>query len=573
MRKTILHWLSILAGISFFIISLQGVQEHAATYALNNDNITALFHIEQAAEQGLAHLLRINWARIPSLLPDYGVAAVANHLGSSLNQKFVLSCLLQSCLGIVSVYLLLRSVMPKRNIDWILIPLLSYGGLLMASSGFRQLALLATLPVNHGGNWITTSLFLAYLLNRIGKIRSVAPITEVAIAMLAMAATFSNRLFVLTALLPPLLIQWAPPQLVPYRKKLFPLRKMMGSATVGAMLGCLVYFLLPHQCSDNLAGTFDVREIISVLATRHGAIALLLIPAMMWMAFRLTCTNALDLRNSDIARRYLLGDCMLLMLVASGLVYPWIARGEADAIYLRYLLTPVMLAPALIALTVLGVFSIHYPATLPHRAAITTMALAGTIGFGSVFVADSGLNRSFLDLADKSLLRKLPTIIRQHCGGGPCVILATNPPFNALRLNLEMAGSGNRVLEVSGHGDPLIFWMSRSDYYREGQFHRSDPSKGLIVSNLIATGKDQLSSVENSLGMPSGLITLDRAGHVLLTYSSDERVRQKAKLYFASQSQLPFCIPNNIRESLLKLRTFLRSNGALPGNLPSTRNK
>ena len=124
---------SAVALIVFTALGLLGIKDHAAQIGLTNDNLTALFHGHQVWELGLGHLPRINWARIPSLVPDYAIAAIADQLGPRLEEKVTLSCLLQAGLGIGSVALL---------------PLACYGGLLLLSPDIRQHAFMASLPVN-----------------------------------------------------------------------------------------------------------------------------------------------------------------------------------------------------------------------------------------------------------------------------------------------------------------------------------------------------------------------------------------------------------------------------------------
>ncbi len=67
---------SAVALIAFTALCLLGVKDHAAHIGLTNDNLPALFHAHQVREQGLGQLPRINWARIPSLVPDYAIVRV-----------------------------------------------------------------------------------------------------------------------------------------------------------------------------------------------------------------------------------------------------------------------------------------------------------------------------------------------------------------------------------------------------------------------------------------------------------------------------------------------------------------
>jgi hypothetical protein len=107
-------------------------------------------------------------------------------------------------------------------------------------------------------------------------------------------------------------------------------------------------------------------------------------------------------------------------------------------------------------------------------------------------------------------------------------------------------------------GSALLYpWISRGEY--EGQsFTPKDPSRGLRASHLIAANAEQSRSLRASLGEPKQTIRLDDTGHVVLVYPDARTIREKAAVFFASQSQLPFCVPNRTRQALLRWRALLR---------------
>ena len=535
------------------------LNEQVLSIGLVNDNLTAIYHAHQIHADGIGQLIRINWARIPSLIPDYFIATAADQFGTTLAQKLTLSCLLQACLGISSIYLLLRASRSSPSNGLASIALASYGSLLFLSSGFRQLAVVASLPVNHGGNYITTSFFLAWLVFFLFSANKASSRVQVATAIFAILSTFSNRLFLLTALLPPLLICIAPIPQLRYRIEIPSLGPLIKNSMLGAMAGWLLYLVSPHQCSDSLVGTTNLNAIGNVIRANQGAIIFLLIPCLSWIAVRTLiapCNIATKTQNSKIL---FLGDSLLLMVCCSVLAYGWISRGEPDAIYLRYILTPIMLAPLLLSFSI-----IHYlPKTFTHPSKLLKQVM--TVSIISIS-AIAGINFSeaaelkYRPLnADRALLQAIPKMIKEHCDGPDCVILTSNPPFNALRINMELEHSGVKALEISGHGDPLIFWMSRSDHYKDKSFHKKDPSRALLSSRIIATNQQQISSLVSSLGKPIQSLPLDDPGTVLLIYSDSRSAHSKAVVFFKSQSQLPFCVPNSTRESLLRLRSLLQS--------------
>ena len=534
------------------------LNEQVLSIGLVNDNLTALYHAHQIHADGIGQLIRINWARIPSLIPDYFIATAADQFGKTLAQKLTLSCLLQAWLGISSIYLLLRASRSSPSNGLVAIAFASYGSLLFLSSGFRQLAVVASLPVNHGGNWITTSFFLAWLIFFFSANKASSRV-QVATAIFAMLATFSNRLFLLTALLPPLLICIAPIPQLRYRIEIPSLGPLIKNSMLGALAGWLLYLVSPHQCSDSLIGTTNFNAIGNVIRANQGAIIFLLIPCLSWIAVRTLiapCNSATKTQNSRIL---FLGDSLLLMACCSVLAYPSISRGEPDAIYLRYIITPIMLAPLLLSFSII----FYPPKTFSHPSKrlkqvmmVSIMAISAVAGINFSEAAELK-NRPMT--ADRALLQALPKIMREHCNGPECVILTSNPPFNALRINLELEHSGVKALEISGHGDPLIFWMSRSDHYNNKSFNKKDPSRALLSSRIIATSQQQISSLVSSLGKPIKSLRLDDSGTVLLIYSDSRSAHSKAVVFFKSQSQLPFCIPNNTREFLLKTRSLLQS--------------
>ncbi|MFN9623613.1 MAG: hypothetical protein ACK587_12410 [Cyanobacteriota bacterium] len=546
-----------MACFSFTALCLLTLLSHGAHSGLTNDNLTALFHAHQIREHGLGQLLRINWARIPSLLPDYAIAATADQLGGRVEEKVRLSCLLQAGLGIGSVALLLRAGFGKRPSAWILPPLACYGSLLL-SPGFRQLALMATLPVNHGGNWITTSVFLALILQAPATGRRRPTGIQVAVGLLALLATFSNRLFLLTALLPLLLIRIAPFRLLRYRLQLSS-PGSLGWSLAGGLAGCGLYLIVPHQCTDNLVGTTNPGALVAVMSAHQAAILLLLTPCLIWIAYRVSLGRWRWSLEGEQARGLLLGDSLLLMVCGSALLYPWISRGETDAIYLRYLLTPMLLAPCLVCLAIQRTWQHTGPSSVRWMRPTIVGAMVGGLALsGRNFASATEISPRAENPADRALLRAIPSLVRTHCGGPDCVILASNPPFHSLRLHLELAERGIHVLEVSGQGDPLVFWMGRSDFYEGQSFTPKDPSRGLRASHLIAANAEQSRSLRASLGEPKQTIRLDDTGHVVLVYPDARAIREKAAVFFASQSQLPFCVPNRTRQALLRWRALLR---------------
>lgn len=549
-----------MALLAFTVVCLLALRNHGAQMGLTNDNLTALFHAHQIRERGVGQLLRINWARIPSLIPDYAIAATADQLGAGVEEKMRLSRQLQAGLGIGSVVLLLRAGLWKRSSAWILLPLACYGSLLLLSPGFRQLALMATLPVNHGGNWITTSAFLFLVLQ--------APTTgggrrtgfQVGVALLAFLATFSNRLFLLTAVLPLLLIRIAPSRLLPYRLQFPSLGSLSSGSLAGGLAGCVLYLIVPHQCSDNLVGTTNLGALAAVMDAHQAAILVLLTPCLIWIAYRVSFGRWRGSLDGGQARGLLLGDNLLLMACGSALIYPWIARGEADAIYLRYLLTPILLAPCLVCLAMQRTWQNIGPRPAPRmKPTILGVMLGGLAMAGSNFTSATEISPREENPADRALLQAIPRLVQTHCGGPDCVILTSNPPFHSLRLHLELADRGIDVLEVSGQGDPLVFWMGRSDFYKGQAFTPEEPSRGLLGSRLIAASLEQSRSLRASLGKPIQTIRVDDAGHVVLIYPNARKIREKAAVFFASQSQLPFCVPNNTRQALLHWRALMRS--------------
>jgi hypothetical protein len=548
-----------MALLAFTAVCLLALWNHGAQTGLTNDNLTALFHAHQIREHGLGQLLRINWARIPSLVPDYAIAATADQLGGRVEEKMRLSRLLQAGLGIGSVVLLLRVGLWKRSRPWILLPLACYGSLLLLSPGFRQLALMATLPVNHGGNWITTSAFLALVLQAPASGRRRHTFFQVAVGSLALLATFSNRLFLLTAVLPLLLIRSAPSRLLRYRLRLPSLGSLSGWSLAGGLAGCVLYLIVPHQCTDNLVGTTHLGALAAVMRAHQAAILLLLTPCLIWITHRVSLGGWRWSLDGEEARGLLLGDSLLLMACGSALVYPWIARGEADGIYLRYLLTPMLLAPCLVCLAIRRTW--QHTGLNPTRRMRPTLIgamLGGLAMAGNNFAPATELSPRAENPADRALLQAIPSLVRTHCGGPDCVILTSNPPFHSLRLHLELAGRGIHVLEVSGQGDPLVFWMGRSDFYEGQAFAPKDPSRGLRASHLIAANAEQSLSLRASLGEPKQTIRLDDTGHVVLVYPDARAIREKAAVFFASQSQLPFCVPNSTRQALLRWRALVR---------------
>ncbi|MEB3242540.1 MAG: hypothetical protein VKO44_02795 [Cyanobacteriota bacterium] len=535
------------------------LHQHGTQAGLTNDNLTALFHVHQMRESGLGQLLRINWARIPSLIPDYAIAATADQLGRSVRDKMTISCLLQAGLGISSVVLLLRAGLRKHSGAWLLLLLACYGIPLLLSPGFQQLAMLATLPVNHGGNWITTAVFLALVVQAPAcGLRSHTGVL-VAVASLAFLATFSNRLFLLTAVLPPLLIHFAPARHLRYRLRIPSLGSLTGWSLAGGLVGCLLYLIVPHQCSDHLVGTRNLEALAAVLGAHRAAILFLLTPCLIWIGHRVSLGRGRWPPDGEQARGLLLGDSLLLMLCGFTLIYPWLARGEVDAIYLRYLLTPMLLAPCLAALAI----QLTWQHTGPGRAgwrkpASVGVMLGGLALAGNGFAGAQQISPRAENPADRALLQALPSLMRLSCDGPDCVILTSNPPFHSLRLQLELAERGLRVLEVSGHGDPLVFWMGRSDFYKNQVFVPEDPFRRLRSSRLLATSLEQSRSLRASLGNPIQTIRLDDAGHVVLLYPDERRIREKAAVFFASQRQLPFCVPDSIRQPLLRWRSLVR---------------
>lgn len=468
--------LGAIALLAFTVVCLSALWKNGAQTGLTNDNLTALFHVHQIRERGLGQLLRINWARIPSLVPDYVIAATADQLGGRVAEKMRLSCLLQAGLGIVSVGWLLRAGFWKRSSGWILLPLACYGSLLLLSPGFRQLAVLASLPVNHGGNWITTAVGLALVLQAPAHSPGHLSGFRGAGAVLALLATFSNRLFLLTAVLPPLLIRLAPSRHLRYRRQLPSSLSLTGWMLAGGLAGCVLYLIVPHQCSDHLVGTTNLEALAAVMRAQRAALLMLLTPCLIWIACRLSLGCGRRALDGDQARGLLLGDSLLLMACGSALAYPWLTRGEADAIYLRYLLTPLLLAPCLVALAIQRTW--RHTGARPVRGMKPVTAglmLGGLAMAGSRFASATPITSQTENPADRALLQAIPSLVQTHCGGPDCVILTSNPPFHSLRLQLELADRGIDVLEVSGQGDPLIFWMGRSDFYAGQTFRPGDP--------------------------------------------------------------------------------------------------
>lgn len=315
------------------------------------------------ADKG-ASIFAMNLARIPSLAPDYLLAAFCRLMSNDIRIQYLTYVLIISALQILlEAALLARISKASLIISTTFIFFISFA-LGFASPEFSLNHSLASLPMNHGGNFLMVLLLLWLLLLHEDKIPPTAISHKQILAfMVCLLGTISNRIFFLQASLPGILVLSIQTNL-DTKHAFSTSRGLPASLILGSSLGLLLSALLIRTgCTPPLSWNYDhlnlhLNDLFALRSSGLGAGWIVLLgAAICWK--QLATSKKWPERSQEMINLCLF---MISGLAFTSLVYPLIFANQGymlggnEVINIRYLFpfllaTPILLGHHIIATT------------------------------------------------------------------------------------------------------------------------------------------------------------------------------------------------------------------------------
>ena len=506
--QSLFSFLLVIYAVAVSVHAASGIYD-TQPWTLNNDHLIPFDHLRLLASEPGIGPSDLVLARIPSLFPDYLIAALTHLFYSDWNTQ--LSLYWHLSIGLcVAVMLTLASNLGKisstRPIFFVFLSACIFGFLCLLYPAYREIVFYSGFPIYHGGNFINVSLSFIWMLHRLAPSADGGTTHNLALSnrfgnilfyVFIFIASFSSRLYVAQFVVPvcaiclvtKLLRKNAPS--ANFSLDVGNLGLSIWSILSSSLLGYLAYLLSVHQCTD-VGVTASLAVFFGhVNRLNSGGLVLVACIAGLLVSIRsLTClfrrTSNSRLTNRLRIRSSLASIFLVLSLVITSLVF-FLATIDSWAGYGRYLVTAAYWLPLLLSLSIQEGFhafarntsnpyvwtnTSRAPTILSQKSRLMSRVFLSVLLFTSLVVS---IFSFWLSIVDRSRTLKaihpypiqwMQDVLRAN-GLEGSLGYVTDPPFESRAITALTDGSV-RSLSISTDGNPMLFPHSRQEYLKSG---------------------------------------------------------------------------------------------------------
>ena len=482
----------------------------AQPWTLNNDHLIPFDHLRLLASEPGIGPLDIVVARIPSIFPDYLIAAITRiSFGDwlrrfSLYWHFSIGLCIFSMLCLASYAGSLSSARPLRFVSSCSVIFIA---LCYFFPSYRDIVFYSGFPIYHGGNFLNvciSSLFLMSLLSRsVASSISIARpcltrLEKLALFGFVCVGSFSSRLYIVQFVIPAfttyVLLNYCMARNAARNGfGTSALRGLVAPVALGAFLGASAYNLSVHQCTD--VGITASLSVFFEQIARINAKGLVFLSAIIfaYLSYDSLRTFYASLSDSKFdhwrQKSHSAFIFVFLALSSFGTVFVFfLAAVDEWSGYVRYLITVAYWLPILMALALGAVsrpcLSSSFLFCLRQRFAslatrspnhstplwtefLLLLCLFSLLPLSAHLLAVSTADRALaMKLSHPAPVSWLRDVLSKNNLDGSLGYVA-EPPFES-RAIAALTSGNIRSLSISTDGNPLIFPHSRQEYLVDG---------------------------------------------------------------------------------------------------------
>ena len=582
----LLFLVSILAV--FFCISSLLLLYDSQPWTLNNDHLIPFDHLRLLFGSQSIGLFDLVIARIPSVFPDYLIAALTSPAYADWNLRLSLFWHISIVLCVFSMLFVawrVSRVTAKRPVLFVMTCAASFGTLCLLFPAYREIIFYSGFPIYHGGNFINVAISLALVLEMASLSISGSVLypraksTRISRAILyglVFFGSFSNRMYI---------VQFVVPVALTYllflsRSNSLPENILHRSRGLGgivlfiittALLGYLSYSFSIHQCTD--VHVTASQQVFASHIERMNSRGLVVLSCSLFtvLGFRSLysswkCSPPLSPHGyAQLSRAYL--SSFFLLSVAGNVLVFYLASVDEWSGYSRYLITAAYWFPVVIALVfepaLSTLFQSFFPANYGHPTSgkshnfsnpeysafqflvLGTLALITAYLMHNFFVS-VGQRANAVKSSHPAPVQWVQTVLGQH-GLENSLGYVADPPFESRAL-YALSESTLRSLSISTDGNPLIFPHSREEYLtRDARKNRSlSPSPNdVLVPTWVLASPSNTDRLFQKYGKPISILGCDQEDACLYQFDSSKVASSVSAFLSTWKVDQYRCLDNN----------------------------
>lgn len=600
MKKDVSISLSLLVSLLavFFGISSLLPLYDSQPWTLNNDHLIPFDHLRLLFDPQSIGLFDLVIARIPSVFPDYLIAALTSPASADWNTRLSLYWHISIVLCVFTMLFVawrVSRVASKAPVLFVMTCAVSFGALCLLFPSYREIIFYSGFPIYHGGNFFNVAISFAAALalvslsisgSRAGSTR----ISRAVLSGVVFLGTFSSRMYV---------VQFVVPVALTYllflsRSKTLPVNILHRSRGLGrlvvfmimaALLGYLGYNFSIHQCTD-VHVTASQHVFVSHVERMNSRGLIVLSCALLSILGLRSLHSSLQYSQPSRSHGYVrlaqaFLTCFFLLSVAGTVTVFYIAAVDEWSGYSRYLITAAYWLPVAIALVFEPALSSlfqrlsiendgdvasqapHYFSNAQYPAfrflVIGMLALVAAYSVNSLF-SSVGQRALALKSLHSAPVHWVQTVLGQH-GLENSLGYVADPPFES-RAFYALSEGTLRSLSISTDGNPLIFPHSREEYLtRDARRNRSlspSPSDVLLPAWVLAS-QSNTDRLFQKYGEPVSVLGCDQENACLYQFDSSKIARSVSGFLSTWKLDQYRCIDNNgfLGSSLSRLKKSL----------------
>jgi len=459
------------------------------------------------------------FSRLPSLFPDLFLASIVQStFHPVLTQHSIVAFLILNIIAISTIVIVYSSLFTRQLSTSLLVALLSLSFLHRALPFTNYIYL----PIHHGGNVFNTFAALTLYLNIYrftSQKRSIlASLNAALLYVLFSLATFSNKLFIFSALIPILCC----PSFPLSRRNRLP-RYQKTITVIGLFVVALSFTIsLPlTQGRDDLRVTTSslIPHLFHTFTTSSAILPLLIILFFdLVLLFCLKTLHRQEYRSLDplLWRTSVITFLSAVLTTSAGLMIS-VANNTYDIS--RYLLSPIALSVVLTSVLLLRLLHTLFKSK-PIFIQFSFLILLIFCLFPSPLHPNNFKPSSQLLTKEMALI----DLIKSEPPISPFGF-ATSPPWHATTLT-ALSDSSLTIREVSSDGNPLFWHLWKGSFVNDQGYLRLLSGKALVERDIlpfsfVVTGPEESSLIKPFFGSPSRSIYCQNVGYNCLHYYNE----------------------------------------------------
>jgi len=572
----------------FFCISSLLPLYDSQPWTLNNDHLIPFDHLRLLFGSQSIGLFDLVIARIPSVFPDYLIAALTSPANADWNLRLSLYwhiTIVLCVLFLLFVAWRVSRVAAKGPVGFVTTCAASFGALCLLFPSYREIIFYSGFPIYHGGNFINVAISLALVLEIVslsisGSVLSLrAKPTRIPRAVLyglVFFGSFSNRMYIVQFVIPVALTYLLflgrsnfLPENILHRSR--GLGRIVLFVITASLLGYLSYNFSIHQCTD--VHVTASQQVFASHIERMNSRGLVVFSCSLFavLGFRLLysslkCSPPLGPQGyAQLSRAYL--SSFFLISVAGNVLVFYLASIDEWSGYSRYLITAAYWFPVVIALVfepaLSTLFQSCFTGNNGHAASSTshnfsnpensafhylvlgTVALITAYSIHSFFIS-VGQRANAVKSSHPAPVQWVQTVLGQH-GLENSLGYVADPPFESRAL-YALSESTLRSLSISTDGNPLIFPHSREEYLtRDARKNRSlSPSPNDVLAPAwVLASPANTDRLFQKYGKPVSILGCDQENACLYQFDSSKVARSVSAFLSTWKVDQYRCLDNN----------------------------